>query len=215
MSTPDSNVLSTTRAAPALAPAANALAAPANAPSANSLAATGATAPDPLAQLRGLHLPDAVGAWPPAPGWWGAGALVLATIVVALVWRRARRASLAHHALRELDRLSRESTDLQGLAVATSALLRRVALRRFGQTRVASLHGADWQRFLCENGPSSPSGSRIRLRRRRAAFGDETGRLLALAPYTPPGSAAFALGGKTVERNGVVAAARDWIRWNS
>ena len=29
-----------------------------------------AATPDPLAGLRGYHLPEAVSWWPPGPGWW-------------------------------------------------------------------------------------------------------------------------------------------------
>lgn len=162
---------------------------------------------DPLAALRGIHLPEAVGLWPLAPGWWIALAVLVGAIVLAVIAVRARRASLAHHALRELDALDPRADDVQTLAVSISELLRRVALRRFGRTRVASLHGPEWQTFLSE---TSPHG-----KRRRATFDEDMGRLLALAPYAPPGSSSFDPGGGAVSGPGVVAAARDWIRWNT
>ena len=38
---------------------------------------------DPLAQLRGLHLPAAIGPWPPAPGWWMPAAVVVMLLATA------------------------------------------------------------------------------------------------------------------------------------
>lgn len=186
----------TTKVASALAPAL------AGAPGAN-----GTVAADPLAALRGIHLPEAVGLWPLAHGWWVALAVGIGIAILAVVAIRVRRASLAHHALRELDRLDESSGDLQGVAIALSALLRRVALKRFGRSRVASLHGTAWQEFLTETSPHE--------KRRRASIDEDMGRLIALAPYAPPGSPTLEFGGASVGRDGVLVAARDWIRWNT
>ena len=41
-------------------------------------------------ELRDIHLPDPVSLWPPAPGWWILFALVVVTILSALIWRRWR-----------------------------------------------------------------------------------------------------------------------------
>ncbi|HZR80295.1 MAG TPA: DUF4381 domain-containing protein [Candidatus Binatia bacterium] len=162
---------------------------------------------DALAGLRGLHLPDAIGWWPPAPGWWIVAAVLLASVAVAAIAWRRRRASVARRALRELDALARRPLDLHGLATAISELLRRVALVRFG-SRVAGLHGATWQDFL-----SSHAGHR-RGARSRAALAGDVGRVLALAPYAPPGVASFTSGGARIDRVELLAAARAWIRGN-
>jgi len=50
--------------------------------------------------LRDIHLPEPVGWWPPAPGWWALLALALAGAAAWgwLAWRRrtrVRRAALA------------------------------------------------------------------------------------------------------------------------
>lgn len=50
--------------------------------------------PEPLAQLRDIHLPEAVGWWPPAPGWWLLALLLVAALVYGLLWWRRRRARL-------------------------------------------------------------------------------------------------------------------------
>jgi hypothetical protein len=168
---------------------------------------------DPLAQLRGLHLPDAIAFWPPAPGWWLVAALAVAAAAGIVIALRRRRRSMGRLALRELDRLARshaEQRDLQGLATSLSELLRRVAVERFDRAHVASLHGAAWERFLAANGPRSR-----RLRRSPRRFAGEAGRLIAMAPYLPPGAAAAAPGGSSVDHDSLVAATRSWIRWNT
>lgn len=167
-----------------------------------------ATGSDPLAELRGIHLPDPVGFWPPAPGWWALGALVLALAVGAWLWTRRRRRNVARHALRELDALAIAPGmgDLQSLATAVSALLRRVALLRYGRTRVASLHGRAWQDFLSETAPRA---------RRRARFVPDAGLLLSLAPYAPTGAASLTPVGGALDRPGLIAAARAWIQENA
>ena len=42
--------------------------------------------PDPLAELRPNILPEPVGLWPPAPGWWIVALLVLAAIITGGLW---------------------------------------------------------------------------------------------------------------------------------
>jgi hypothetical protein len=164
---------------------------------------------DPLAALRGIHLPEPMGLWPPAPGWWllPASLLLLGAAIVA--WRRWRRSRVAYHALRELDRLAKGEApgDLQTLAASVSLLLRRVALRRFGNARVASLSGDAWQSFLCE---TSPRGSR-----RKRGIDEDAGRLLALAPYAPPGASFVVAQGTVLDRKLLLAAAGSWIRGNT
>lgn len=156
---------------------------------------------DPLAALRGLHLPEPVGFWPVAPGWWILVGATLLLVAGAVVWRHRRRTSLARHALSEVERLSRSETDPQRLATALSALLRRVALRRFGRPGVASLSGVSWQIFLRDNGPVGSGAT---------GFEGEPGRWLVEAPYRPPDAAVPACG-----RESVLSAAREWIRWNT
>jgi len=94
------------------------------------------------AQLRDIHLPNPVGWWPPAPGWWLLGTLLLLTLVLAggyaiARWRRGRTKRQALTALAS-------AADLQTI----NALLKRAALAYFDRSRVASLHGPGWFRFL-------------------------------------------------------------------
>lgn len=159
---------------------------------------------DPLAELRGLHLPEAVGLWPPAPGWWLAALLAAAVVAAAVfAWHR-RRQSLAAHALRELDRIGgRRDADLGTVATALAELIRRVALERFGPTRVASLSGERWRSFLRETWPRT---------RRGTSFDETASELLSLAPYAPP---ARLREDADATRERLLASARIWIRGNA
>ena len=59
---------------------------------------------DPLAQLRDLHLPQAVADWPPALGWWLLAGLVLFGLVWAMraLYRRYKSKAYRRIAQREL-----------------------------------------------------------------------------------------------------------------
>ncbi len=104
-----------------------------------------------LAQLRDIHLPQAIAWWPPALGWWLLLALLLLT---AGAWgirhyrRRVLRASLA-----ALAQLSPNVDDATRLASDLSQLLKRVGLY-CGQP-VANLSGQAWAGYLIQGGWSA------------------------------------------------------------
>jgi hypothetical protein len=107
-----------------------------------------------LAELRDIHLPAQVPIWPLAPGWWLLLALLVATSLALHFAMRARRRSLKRAALCELDGIAtnfRANADVCVLARSLSTLLRRVAIARHPRRQVASLHGADWSRFLLQS----------------------------------------------------------------
>ena len=156
-----------------------------------------AATPDPLADLRGYHLPDAVAWWPPAPGWWLLAGLLLVLIIglgFYLVRRRRRRAA-ARMALGELARLRSDfaSNGKPGDFVrGLSRLLRRFALARFPRHRVAALTGTAWLEFLDANGGDG-------------RFRDGLGRLLVEAPYRPMAE---------LPTDALADLAADWIQRN-
>lgn len=125
--------------------------------------------------LRDIHLPEAVGWWPPALGWWALAATVAAAAVLALIKYRARyRERAARKALRAvaamLDRGAEPARCLQEI----SMILRRFAMSMAARAdSVAGLTGERWLRYLDS-------------RWDRDAFSQGAGRAIAVAPYTPP-----------------------------
>lgn len=112
---------------------------------------------DPLAALRPLHLPEPVGWWPPAPGWWLLGLLLMLGLCAAGWWiaRTRRRNRYRREALLELRRLHEgwtESGDSHQFASAAGSLLRRAALVRFARAEVAPLCQEQWLAFLDTSG---------------------------------------------------------------
>ena len=123
--------------------------------------------------LRDIHLPEAPGLWPPAPGWWLLAALLL--VLLALAARRGWRAWRRRRRMRALDALLREAAarhagagDGAALAAELSLLLRRAA--RLAGTPAAALQGEAWLRFLDGDDPRRP-------------FSSGAGRLLLEAPF--------------------------------
>lgn len=88
--------------------------------------------PDPLAQLRDIHLPPPPSWWPPAPGWWVLALIALGLTLWALraAWRHRRGRRFAREARRRADRLWRDferDRDSTLLAKSLLVLVRQTA----------------------------------------------------------------------------------------
>jgi hypothetical protein len=103
--------------------------------------------------LRDLHLPEMIGWWPLAPGWWFLIAMAVAGLAYLLYrsFRKWRRNASRRVALRELARIQKEfkeGVDEISLAIELSELLRRTMLAYAPRSEVAGLTGENWLRWL-------------------------------------------------------------------
>ncbi|MBE2245178.1 MAG: DUF4381 domain-containing protein [Burkholderiaceae bacterium] len=124
--------------------------------------------------LRDIHLPGAPSLWPPAPGWWLLGGLVLSLVfwIIPLLLRRRRERLQRERLLSMFAALQSElasGPSPQQLA-RVGDLLKRLALARHPRSDVASLSGGAWLRFLDATGGDG-------------GFSDGPGRVLADGPY--------------------------------
>jgi hypothetical protein len=130
--------------------------------------------------LRDLHLPDAVAGWPPAPGWWIVGAVVLIVLGYLLRrwWQSRARSAARRYAMRQLNSLVtsyEQHRDLIRFAAEASALLRRTMLAYAPREDVAGLTGDAWLAWL-DRGLAQP------------VFAKGAGRALLDLPYRNPQS---------------------------
>ncbi|MBT8086618.1 MAG: DUF4381 domain-containing protein [Gammaproteobacteria bacterium] len=128
--------------------------------------------------LRDLHLPEPVGWWPLAPGWW-----VLLLIAVAALgyfawraYRQWRHNAPRRHALKELAHYEAEYLEHRNpvmLGKRLSELLRRAVLAYAPREEVAGLTGDAWLEWLDRDMPLP-------------YFHTEGGRRLIELPYRDP-----------------------------
>jgi hypothetical protein len=155
--------------------------------------------PTNLSRLHDIVVPAPAPWWPPAPGWWWLlGAAAVAALVTSVCgfcrWQQNR---YRREACAELTRLLPAAASAEGRAAALAAiavLLKRTALTAFPRAEVASLTGAEWDRFLDREG-----GTR---------FATGLGRRLQAAVHDPRTADDW-------DRAGVealAAMARRWIR---
>ena len=128
--------------------------------------------------LRDLHLPEPVGWWPLAPGWWFLAIIALVALVWGVLrlyrrWRQnaARRYALTQLALHEAQYLEHRNPVVLGKAL--SALLRRGMLAYAPRHEVAGLTGNRWLEWL-DRGMPVPY------------FHTDGGRSLLALPYRDP-----------------------------
>lgn len=128
--------------------------------------------------LRDLHLPDVIGWWPLAPGWW----LVIALVAVGLGFllrhylRTYARGAARRRALRQLNELTadfEQHRNAVAFSSSLSALLRRTMLAYAPRHEVAGLTGDAWLAWL-DRDLDQPR------------FQSEAGRKLLELPYGRP-----------------------------
>jgi hypothetical protein len=125
--------------------------------------------------LRDLHLPDAIGWWPLAPGWWILIVLAVSGLMYLLYrgWQRWRANRPRRIALRELKKLQgdyRHGMDANALSKQLSQLLRRAMLAYASRHEVAGLTGRGWLEWLDRGLEGQP-------------FTTGPGRLIGSLPY--------------------------------
>lgn len=138
-------------------------------------------ATDPLAQLRDIHLPDSIGLWPLAPGWWILAALLITGCV--LLWRflRARKQALAYRRaacalLQQHWNDFKNDGNTQDYLQNLQVTLRRIALSF--DTSSASLTGEQWLAFLDQS-----TAAKKHEKRDQQGFQSELGQILLTQAY--------------------------------
>lgn len=134
--------------------------------------------------LKDIHLPPAVSAWPPAPGWWAVAFLFVAAVAAAVYFflRHRRRTAYRRAALAEASECHTrflQHQDKSQLAADCSELLRRVAVAAYG-IQAAGIAGTHWMQFLEEHMQAKKS----RGKSTTPVFGGLAPALLE-APYRP------------------------------
>ncbi len=116
---------------------------------------------DPLSRLRDIHLPDAPGFWPPAPGWWMLATLLLVFLALCVRWfvKYRRRQAPRRQAIAELqesfDAYTRGELAAEETIHHANALLKRLWVHVDSDHTVTSLSGAAWLAYLDQRSHTS------------------------------------------------------------
>lgn len=102
--------------------------------------------------LKDIHLPELPTWWPPAPGWWMLGILLILLIIgFPRLLRWIKQCSNKKLALREFQRIRKiydQRRDQKQLVGELSILLRRTIIGYYGRANIAGLTGEKWIRQL-------------------------------------------------------------------
>lgn len=129
---------------------------------------------NPLDQLKDIHLPEAVGAWPPAPGWWLLAMLLVVLLVVSLMLYKHRQKSAYRRAavqqVKVLFKGYQQPQQSHNITGQLNCLLKATALQSYSRQQVSRLTETQWLSFL-------DSSANMQ------AFSQGAGQVLASAPY--------------------------------
>lgn len=123
--------------------------------------------------LKDIHLPESIGWWPPASGWWLLTILlILCILAIRRAYRRLTRKTAIKRAQTLLTQIRQQQSDPLQTLTDLSALLRRTAISADARGAVAGLRGQAWLEYLDRKLPDAP-------------FSQGVGRCLADAHYRP------------------------------
>jgi hypothetical protein len=155
--------------------------------------------------LRDIHLPGAIGWWPPAPGWWLLAAVALVALALCgLHYFRTRHRRAALRTLQSVRLALEQGAEPVGCLQNVSTLLRRFAMTTAAhgagvpapasaELDVPGLIGERWLHYLDS-------------RWQRDEFAQGVGRRLLAAPYARPNSIARS------EALDLAMLCNDWLR---
>lgn len=109
-----------------------------------------------LQQLKDLHLPPDISAWPLTIGWILLSIACLLILIYAnYIWYKHRKKNaaikFALKKLKNLEKLALQHSHHINIAEEISILLRRTALHCFPRSSIAGLTGKAWLKFLTRN----------------------------------------------------------------
>lgn len=108
---------------------------------------------NPLDQLKDIHLPGTISAWPPAYGWWICTILVIIGLTLLTRWflsnRKKKRYKVEANALLlEIQQQHQSHQDSLKTLEAINSLLKQTCMTRYGRNEAAGLTGEAWLNFL-------------------------------------------------------------------
>jgi len=119
-----------------------------------------------LDRMRDIVVPPDVSWWPPAPGWWCVGLLLLTAIAaILIVFVRHRRATAYRRAATRALRQAESAVEIAGI-------LKRTALAMCSRKTIARLSGDAWCDWLCLTGTLTMSAE-TRAELTTAVYGDD------------------------------------------
>jgi len=131
------------------------------------------TTANPLDQLKDIHLPEAIGFWPPALGWWLLAALlIIFLIIIFVLYQHRQKSAYRRLAIQHINLLFNNKQTHHQTAVQLNQLLKTVAQHTYSTTQVSRLSASQWLTFL-------DSSANMQ------AFKQGPGQILATAPYDP------------------------------
>lgn len=106
-----------------------------------------------LENLRDIHMPAPISAWPPGPGWIFLLVIftLIATVTCIIILKNYKVWQTRKHALHLLKKYKKQYPKIinsQRACSLVNELLKKTAFYYYPRTKIASLSGADWIKFL-------------------------------------------------------------------